>query len=63
MRPARLARAAEEAGLVAFTTDRFGAFPPALANRPLGARLERALEAVPGWRPARAFQLFAMRNP
>jgi hypothetical protein len=25
--------------------------------------LERALEAVPGWRPLRAFQLFSVRAP
>ena len=61
MRPKRLAAAASDSGLMGFTTERFGAFPPALANRPVGARLERAAEAVPGWKRARAFQLFTMR--
>lgn len=63
MRPGRLAAAASAAGLVDFATERFGAFPPFLANRPLAARLEHLLEAVPGWRPMRAFQLFSMRVP
>lgn len=61
MRAARLDRFAREAGFSGFTTERFGAFPPALANVAAGRRVERALEAVPGWRRARAFQLFAMR--
>jgi 2-polyprenyl-3-methyl-5-hydroxy-6-metoxy-1,4-benzoquinol methylase len=61
MRPRRLAAGAAGAGLGGFTTARFGAFPPFLANRPLGARAERVLESVPGWKPLRAFQLFSMR--
>ena len=61
MRPGLLRKAAEEAGFADFRTERFGAFPPFLANRPAGARVERAVEAVPGWRRARAFQLFTMR--
>lgn len=61
MRPAQLRRLAGEADLVDFATDRFGAFPPALANRPAGRRVERAIEALPGWQRARAFQLFTMR--
>jgi SAM-dependent methyltransferase len=63
MRPGRLAAAASAAGLEGFATERFGAFPPFLANRPAGGRAERALEAVPGWRPLRAFQLFSMHAP
>ena len=63
MRPGLLARAAAQAGLVDFAADRFGAFPPTLANHRAGARLERAIEAVPGWRAARAFQVFTMRAP
>ncbi len=63
MRPRRLAAAAQAAGLVGFVTERFGAFPPVLANQPVGAGVERALEAVPGWRAMRAFQLFSMRAP
>lgn len=63
MRPRRLGAAATAAGLEGFAVERFGAFPPFLANRPSGARAERALEAVPGWRPLRAFQLFSLRAP
>jgi 2-polyprenyl-3-methyl-5-hydroxy-6-metoxy-1,4-benzoquinol methylase len=62
MRERPLAQAAASAGLAQFRTDRFGAFPPALANRPRGRQVERWLEAVPGWRRARAFQLFSMRR-
>lgn len=61
MRPRLLARAAADAGLTDFRTERFGAFPPALANRRAGQRVEAWLEAVPGWRPLRAFQLFSAR--
>lgn len=60
MRPKLLASAASDAGLSDFATVRFGAFPPALANLPRGQRVERWLESIPGWRPARAFQLFSM---
>jgi 2-polyprenyl-3-methyl-5-hydroxy-6-metoxy-1,4-benzoquinol methylase len=61
MRPAKLEAAAAASGLVGFTTQRFGALPPAVVNRPWGAELERRLEAVPGWAWGRAFQLFSMR--
>jgi SAM-dependent methyltransferase len=61
MRPARLQSAAAASGLVRFETERFGALPPVLVNRAWGAALERALEAVPGWKWGRAFQLFSMR--
>jgi SAM-dependent methyltransferase len=63
MRRALLERAAGRAGLVGFSVERFGAFPPLLANHPLGAGLEAMLERVPGWRRARAFQVFSMRAP
>ena len=63
MWPRTIGRAARSAGLVDVTADRFGALPPGLANRPWGPRLEDALEAVPGWHWARAFQLFTMRAP
>jgi SAM-dependent methyltransferase len=55
MRRGKLRRAAERAGLrdVAVTT--FGAFPPALANKDWGRRLESRLESVPGWDRAKAF--------
>jgi 2-polyprenyl-3-methyl-5-hydroxy-6-metoxy-1,4-benzoquinol methylase len=62
MRAARLAESAERAGLAGFTTTRFGAFPPALANRTRGQQVERWLEAIPGWGRARAFQVFSMKG-
>lgn len=62
MRPKLLRRAASRAGFATFHTHRFGAFPPALANRALGRRIERAVEAVPGWRWGRAFQIFTVER-
>jgi len=55
MRAGLLRRQAEAAGLrdVAVTT--FGAFPPALANRGWGRKVEAGLERIPGWGPAKAF--------
>lgn len=55
MRAGRLRRAAEAAGLRDVEVTTFGAFPPALANRPWGRRLESRLERVPGWDRAKAF--------
>jgi 2-polyprenyl-3-methyl-5-hydroxy-6-metoxy-1,4-benzoquinol methylase len=63
MRERLMAEAAAVAGLRQQPTVRFGAFPPALANRAWGRRVEAALEAVPGWQRARAFQVFAFRAP
>ena len=63
MRPPLLRGLAAGAGLADFRTHRFGAFPPALANRALGRRVEDLLERVPGWQAARAFNLFSMRVP
>lgn len=63
MRPRRLFRAMGQAGLVRPALARFGFFPPFLANRPGGARLERALESVPAWRPLLPFQLFRAERP
>jgi 2-polyprenyl-3-methyl-5-hydroxy-6-metoxy-1,4-benzoquinol methylase len=64
MRTAPLAAAARRAGLEVLATRRYGIFPPALANRPLGRGIERLLEAAsPAWAPLRAFQVFAARRP
>lgn len=62
MRPRLLEPLAKTAGLGDFGVERFGAFPPALANKPWGRRVEAAIERVPGWSPAQAFQLFSMRR-
>ncbi len=55
MRAGLLRRQAEAAGLRDVEVTTFGAFPPALANRPWGRRVEAALERVPGWGRAKAF--------
>jgi SAM-dependent methyltransferase len=62
MRMDVLARHASDAGFNGFKVERFGVFPPALVNRPVGQRLERLIEAVPGWRRFRAFQIFTMHT-
>ncbi len=58
MRPRTVFAAMEDAGLRDHSLSRFGFFPPFLANRRSGQRVERALEAVPFWRPLLPFQLF-----
>jgi SAM-dependent methyltransferase len=63
MRPRTVFGAMQQAGLTSPTLDRFGLFPPFAANRPLGGRVERALERVPLWRPFLAFQLFRADVP
>jgi hypothetical protein len=63
MRSGPLGREAARAGLVDFRTRRFGAFPPALANRPAGRRVEARVERLPGWSRVAAFQIFTARAP
>jgi SAM-dependent methyltransferase len=63
MRRSTVFRAMEHAGLASPSLERFGLFPPFAANRPLGARAERALERFPLWRPFLAFQLFGATVP
>jgi SAM-dependent methyltransferase len=55
MRAGRLRRSAHAAGMRDVTVTTFGAFPPALANKAWGRRLEARLERVPGWDRAKAF--------
>ena len=62
MRARLLERLATEAGMCDFTVERFGAFPPAVANRRVGRKLEGLVEALPGWGAVGAFQLFSMRR-
>jgi 2-polyprenyl-3-methyl-5-hydroxy-6-metoxy-1,4-benzoquinol methylase len=61
MRHGLLSKAAAGAGLEDFRTTRFGAFPPALANRARGRQVESWVERVPGWGRVAAFQLFTAR--
>jgi SAM-dependent methyltransferase len=58
MRPGYVKRSMRNAGLTDLTIQRLGFFPPLLANRPWGQRLERFLERNPLWRPLLPFQLF-----
>lgn len=50
--------AMRDAGLVRPQMKRFGFFPPFLADREIGARLERQLERLPLWSGLLPFQLF-----
>lgn len=58
MRPNAVKTALSDAGFSGFRFERYGFFPPALANRGWGARLEAGLEAVPVGTSVRAFQVF-----
>ena len=58
MRPSLIFRAMHNAGLSRPTMIRFGFFPPFLANRQWGSRLEVLLERVSIWRTLLPFQLF-----
>lgn len=58
MRRGPVFRAMKSAGFTELTLERFGFFPPFLANRPAGRKLERLLERMPPFRPVLPFQLF-----
>jgi SAM-dependent methyltransferase len=62
MRPAVLDAAARPAGLEAMAVRRFGFAPPAIANRPRGAAIERRLESVGVWERALPFTLARWRR-
>lgn len=62
MRPRVLDAAARRAGLEAMAVRRFGFAPPAIANRPRGAALERRLESVGLWEGALPFTLARWRR-
>jgi SAM-dependent methyltransferase len=61
MRAGVILPALRGAGFVSARTRPYGFFPPFLANRPAGARIERALERVPAI--PRAFQIFSAEKP
>jgi SAM-dependent methyltransferase len=63
MRREVLFGAMRSAGFVRPELRRFGFFPPFLANRPWGARAERSLESIRGWRPLLPFQLVGGERP
>lgn len=55
--------AARDAGFTAVSVERFGAAPPAIANRAWGRRLEQLVERIPGWGAVAAFQVFTLELP
>jgi SAM-dependent methyltransferase len=63
MRPAPLLGALADAGLEDRRFERFGFFPPFVADRPRAAGIERAIERVPPIRPLLPFQLVGGRRP
>ncbi len=63
MRRSLIFRAMERAGFTRCAMTRFGFFPPFLANRKWGSRLEALLESVPLWRAHLPFQLFRGERP
>lgn len=60
MREGPIGRASRAAGFTRQHQASFGALPPALANRPWGARVEGAMEQLPGWDKVGAFRLVSM---
>lgn len=59
MRPGVLLPAFAEAGFEDLTLERYGLFPPALANRRPGAAVEEVLELLPPLGPVLAFQILS----
>jgi SAM-dependent methyltransferase len=62
MRPSVVGRLFEERGYSDVRTFRYGMLPPQVANRAVGARLERTLEALPPLRPFSAYRVFQARR-
>lgn len=52
----------QNAGLDEMTLDRFGFFPPQVANTAWGSRLERRLEVVRPWRRYLPTQVISARR-
>jgi SAM-dependent methyltransferase len=63
MRPGVVLPAMRAAGLTDVAVRRYGFFPPVLANRRFGRRVEGTLERVRPLRPVSAFQLFVGSLP
>jgi SAM-dependent methyltransferase len=59
MRPGVLLPAFAEAGFEDLAIERYGLFPPALANRRAGAAVEELLERLPPLAPVLAFQVLS----
>ena len=58
MRMSVVGNAMKRAGLKSPSVERFGFFPPFVANRSAGARIERAIERLRILRPILPFQIF-----
>lgn len=58
MRPRVVLPALEASGFARCRSERFGFFPPFVAETELGSRIERGLERIPLLRPLLPFQLF-----
>ena len=58
MRMSIVGNAMKRAGLKSPSVQRFGFFPPFVANRSVGARIERAIERLRILRPILPFQIF-----
>jgi 2-polyprenyl-3-methyl-5-hydroxy-6-metoxy-1,4-benzoquinol methylase len=63
MRPSCVFPAMKSAGFVDLGVERYGFFPPLLANRRFGRVVERGLERLPLPKVCRAFQIFYGRLP
>ena len=63
MRRAPIFSAMERAGLAEPNVERFGLFPPVLANMTRARAIEASAEALLSWTPCLAFQLFSARRP
>lgn len=63
MRPKRVFAALAGAGFARLRVERFGFFPPFLAETSAGARVERRLERLRALRPLLPFQLFTGEAP
>jgi SAM-dependent methyltransferase len=61
MRRGRVFPAMSHAGLQDLSIRRFGFFPPFIANRPWGQRIERVIERI-AWKTVLPFQLFSGRR-
>lgn len=61
MTPRKVLGAMERSGFVDLDSRRYGLFPPAFANQPAGAALERSLERIPLPAVAWAWQVFSGR--
>jgi SAM-dependent methyltransferase len=61
MRPGPLLDAVRRAGLADARIERFGVFPPAIANRPRAGAVERGIERIAPLRPLLPFQLIGGR--